>query len=61
MESNENKNENIEENKNQIQSENSPQNPNSINQIHQISFKKPNERLKTKVINIFLFFKLLIF
>ncbi len=52
MENNENKNlnENKEENKNQSH------NPNIISQKQQISFKKPNERFKTKVNNILLIF-----
>ena len=57
MESNENKiiTEN-KENENQIQSQSpmgNSQNQNNINQQHNhISFKKPNERVKTRVNNI---------
>ena len=63
MESNENKiiPEN-KENENKIQPQNPSmisQNQNNINQQqNQISFKKPNERIKTKVINIIYNFKL---
>lgn len=63
MESNENKiiPEN-KENENKIQPPNPSmisQNQNNINQQqNQISFKKPNERIKTKVINIIYNFKL---
>ena len=47
--------ENKEENKNQIQSQDSSinsQNYQNIIQQQQISFKKPNERIKTKVIKL---------
>ena len=54
------------ENENQIQPQNlqtNSQNQNNINQQqqNQISFKKPNERVKTKVIHIIYNFKFLIF
>ena len=63
MESNENKiNPENKNNENHIQSQNPStisQNQNNINQQqNQISFKKPNERVKTKVINIFYNFKI---
>lgn len=50
--------ENKEENKNQIQSQDSSinsQNKQNITQQQQISFKKPNERIKTKVIKYKIF------
>ena len=58
MEINENKiNTGNKENENQIQPQNPStisQNQNNINQQqNQISFKKPNERIRTIVINIF--------
>ena len=62
---NENKiNQGNKESENQIQSQNpstTSQNQNNINQQqNQISFKKPNERIRTKVINIIYNFILII-
>ena len=57
MENNENKN----LNENKEENNNSSQNSNIINPQQQMSFKKPNERFKTKVNNTLLIFKLLIF
>lgn len=62
MEMNENKiNHGNKETENHIQTQTISQNQNNINQQqNQISFKKPNERIRTKVINIIYNFILII-